>query len=132
MSTAVRDTGVAINWRVTLLGLNLAAWLVAALIVAVLFVHREMSQPPLYPGFGYSIPMFNDLPTLYPMKAENEPVVGLKGVGALGPVQHQLGPATFAPHNGKALATRQLGTPKRLPSPEDPRAFQQALQPPAH
>jgi hypothetical protein len=127
MNTAVRDVGVAINWRVTLLGLNLAAWLVAALIVAALFVHREMSEPPLYPGFGYSVPMFNDLPVIYPMKADNEPVVGLKGIGRLG--ESPVGQAPFAAHDGKALSQRQLGTPKRLPSPEDPRTFQQELQP---
>jgi hypothetical protein len=111
MSTAVRDLGVAINWRVTLLGLNLAAWLVAALIVAALFVNREVSQPQLYPGFGYAIPMFNDLPVLYPIRAEGEPVVGLKKIDKIGPgAAGRLTPAPYA----QSQPQRQLGAPRRL------------------
>ena len=126
MSAAVRDVGVAINWRVTLLGLNLAAWLVGALLVAALFLHHEMAEPPLYPGFGYSIPMFNDLPTLYPTKVESEPVVGLKGIGRLpeGSAESQLN--QVAAGQRKALAQSELGTPRRL---QDPRALQDALKP---
>ncbi len=132
MNTAVRDVGVAINWRVTLLGLNLAAWLVAALLVAALFVHREMAQPPLYPGFGYSIPMFNDLPTLYPTKVENEPVVGLQGIGRLrvGSAENQLNQVGLGQH--KPLTPGQLGTPQRLSSPDVTRAVRDSPRRVAH
>src|ERR1700733_7727995 len=78
MTTAVRGVSAAINWRITLLGLNLAAWLAGPLVVPVLVVHHEMTAPPLYPGFGYNIPMFTDFPSTYPLMLENEPVVGLK------------------------------------------------------
>jgi hypothetical protein len=121
MSVAVRDVGVAINWRITLLGLNLAAWLIAALVIAVLFAHREMpGEPMLYPGFGYSIPMFNDLPALYPSKAESEPVVGLQGITRLPPApgKSQMGQVGLNEHKDGGLSQRGLGKPRRLSTPE--------------
>ena len=112
MAAAVRDLGVAINWRITLLGLNLAAWLVGALLLAALLVHHEMASPPLYPGFGYSLPMFNDVPVLYPARIDSQPV-GLKGIGAL-----KAAPAAHPGSSALAQHPAQLGAPRRLSSAE--------------
>ena len=123
MSAAVRDIGVAINWRITLLGLNLAAWLVGALVVAILLVHHEMSEPSPYPGFGYSIPMFNDFPVLYPAKIDSVPVVGLKAIAGLrpAPAEHPLIQGLFGQHPDRALAQPALGAPRPLSSAEETR-----------
>jgi hypothetical protein len=121
MSAVIRDTGLAINWRITLLGLNLAAWLAAALGVAILFVHHEMTQPPIYPGFGDTVTMFNDTPVFYPAKADDAPVVNLKAIG-------NLPQGALAGERGSSR--RGLGAPERIS--KDPRALQKALQPAAH
>jgi hypothetical protein len=116
MSAAARDLGVAINWRITLLGLNLAAWLAGALLIAALFVHHEMTEPRLYPGFGFSVPMlFNDVPVFYPAKVDNQPVVGLKGISALKPSPAPSGQAVLGqqPHHEGAL-----GQPRPLSAPD--------------
>ena len=127
MNAAVRDIGVAINWRITLLGLNLAAWLVGALAVAVLLVRHEMSVPSPYPSFGYAIPMFNDFPVLYPAKLDPEPVVGLKGIGALqpSPAEHP-NQVLVGQHPDHGLAQPALGAPRPLSAPEAPRPLKQS------
>ncbi len=119
MAAATRDLGVAINWRITLLGLNLAAWLVGALIITALFVRREMTSAPLYPGFGYTLPvMFNDVPALYPTKLEPQPVVGLKKIGALKPGQAPATQSVLGPHPDNGLAQTALGGPRPLSPPD--------------
>src|SRR5438874_104660 len=132
MGAAVRDIGVAINWRVTLLGLNLAAWLVGALVVTALFVHRDLSgAPTLYPGFGYSIPMFDDFPALDPLKAESEPVVNLRRIGAIGQsaaVRH-LNQVSLGQSQDRGLSQHGLGRPRRLATPDDAGAAQAARRP---
>jgi hypothetical protein len=121
MAAAARDLGVAINWRVTLLGLNLAAWLVGALIIAALFVRHEMTAPPLYPGFGYTLPvMFNDVPVFYPAKVEPPPVVGLQTIGALKPATPPAGQGALAQHQDRGLAQTALGGPRPLSPPDHP------------
>jgi len=120
MGAAVRELEVAINWRVTLLGLNLAAWLLLALIVAGLFVRRDLSgATALSPGLGYSIPMFEDLPAFYPVKAEGEPAVGLRGIGALRQSaieeQRKIG---LGQRQTRGLSQRGLGQPRRLGAPD--------------
>jgi hypothetical protein len=129
MGAAVRELEVAINWRVTLLGLNLAAWLVFALIVAALFVRRDLAGGPvLAPGFGYAIPMFEDLSAFSPAKADGQPAVGLRGIGGIPQdALHPRPPKAEAP--GRGLSQRGLGSPRRLGTPEDPRALQEAYQP---
>jgi hypothetical protein len=134
MGAAVRDIGVAINWRVTLLGLNLAAWLVGALVVTALFVHRDLTgAPTLYPGFGYSIPMFEDFPTLGPLKTDSEPVVNLRRIGVIGQsaAVRQLNQVSLDQGQDKGLSQRGLGRPRRLATPEDPGALT-ISRPPAH
>jgi len=120
MSAAVRDVGVAINWRVTLLGLNLAAWLVGALVIAALFVNHEIEHPPLYPGFGDTVQMFNDIPVFYPARVESQPPVGLQGIGQLRqtPPQRELNPAALNPHQDRGLARSALGPPRPLGRPD--------------
>jgi hypothetical protein len=133
MTAAARPIGVAINWRITLLGLNLAAWLVAALVVAAVFMHRDISgQPALYPGFGYSIPMFDDMSLLYPLKVDREPVVDLSRIGKLGrrpPARQASAVPALGPRTDAGLAQHSQ---RRLVSPEDPGALQDALQPIGH
>ena len=118
MAVAARDLGVAINWRVTLLGLNLAAWLVGALILAALFVRHEMTSPPLYPGFGYSLPMFNDVPVLYPARVDAQPVVGLKKISALPTAVRPANQSVLPQHSDHGLAQTPLGPPRRLSPPD--------------
>ena len=135
MEAAVRDIGVAINWRVTLLGLNLAAWLVGALVVTALFVHRDLSgAPTLYPGFGYSIPMFDDFPALGPLKAESEPVVDLRRIGGIGQsaTVRQLNQVSLGQHQDRGLAQQGLGRPRRLGAPEEPGGLQATRPPVTH
>ena len=128
MTAAVRDIGVAINWRITLLGLNLAAWLVGALAVAILLVRHEMSVPSPYPGFGYSIPMFTDFPVLYPAKIDPAPVVDLKGIGRLrpAPAEHPLNQVLLGQHQDRGLTSPPLGAPRPLSAPEAPRPLKQS------
>ena len=127
MGAAVRQLEVAINWRVTLLGLNLAAWLVAALVVVGLFVHRDTEQN-LYPGFGYSIPMFDDFTLFYPVKAESESVVDLHGIGQLrqAPVKGQLNHVGLGQAHG--LGQHSIGRPARPDASEDPRPLRESSQ----
>ena len=117
MGAAVRDLELAINWRVTLLGLNVAAWLVAALAVAGLFMHRDITgEPSPTPGFGYSIPMFDDFRLIYSAKTESEPVVGLKRVGGLSQEGAELGPAARQTHGRGFARTGRLEPPDTAPA----------------
>lgn len=120
MGAAVRDLEVAINWRVTLLGLNLAAWLVLALIVAALFVRRDLAgTTTLAPGFG-SIPMFDDVPAFYPARTNSEPAVGLGGIARLEPTGlEDKRKASLGQRKDGGLSQPQgLGAPRRLAEPQ--------------
>jgi hypothetical protein len=115
MATAVRNLESNINWRVTALGLNLAAWLVAALAVTAIFMHRDLAGgESLPPAFGAAIPMFEDFTVLRAAKPDVAPV-DLRRIERLRQwsLEHQLDRPAAAP--GRQPVT---GKPLRLSSAE--------------